>query len=137
LFVDFDNAQAVKEFERAIFLNPNYATAHQWYATGPLTALGEFDRATGELKRALELDPVSPIISGSLGLVYTMARRYDEAIAQFRDTVEMHPEFHWAHRFLAWALELKGETGEAIAEYHQAFELYDDPWCWRRSRTPR
>src|SRR5262249_55524485 len=38
LFVDFENAQAVKEFERAISLNPNYATAHHWYATGPLAA---------------------------------------------------------------------------------------------------
>jgi len=124
---DFEFAQAVKEFERAIALNPNYATAHHFYAVGTLAALGEFDRAIAEVKRALELDPVSGIISASLGTVYTMARRYDEAIAQGRETVEMHPEFYWAHRFLGLALELKGATGEAIAEYRKAFELYDDP----------
>jgi serine/threonine-protein kinase len=39
----------------------------------------------------------------------------------------MHPDFYWAHRFLGLALELKGATGEAIAEYRKAFELYDDP----------
>jgi tetratricopeptide (TPR) repeat protein len=124
---DFDFAQAVKESERAIALNPNYAPAHQFYAIGTLAALGEFDRAIAEVKRALELDPVSAIISASLGTVYTMARRYDEAIAQERETVEMHPDFYWAHRFLGLALELKGATGEAIAEYRKAFELYDDP----------
>jgi len=127
LFVDFENAQAVKEFERAISLNPNYATAHQWYATGPLAALGEFDRGTEELKRALELDPVSPIISVSLGMAYAAARRYNEAIAQLRDAAEMHPEFYWAHRFLGIALELKGDVDGGLAEYKKAFELNDDP----------
>jgi TolB-like protein/lipopolysaccharide biosynthesis regulator YciM len=126
-FFDFERAQSVKEFERAISLNPNYATAHQWYGRGPLSMVGEFDRAIAEEKRALELDPVSPIISAELGTVYTLARRYDEAIAQLRNTVEMNPEFYWGHRFLGWALELKGTMGEAIAEYHKAFELNDDP----------
>jgi serine/threonine-protein kinase len=124
---DFEFAQAAKEYERAISLNPNYATAHYFYAVGTLAALGEFDKAIAEEKRALELDPVSPIISASLGTVYTLARRYDEAIAQLRETVEMYPEFYWAHRFLGLSLELKGATGEAIAEYRKAFELYDDP----------
>jgi serine/threonine-protein kinase len=126
-FVDFENAQSVKEFERAIFLNPNYAMAHHWYGGFFLSALGRFDQAIAEEKRALALDPVAPIISVGLGGSYTLARRYDEAIAQLRDTVEMHPEFYWAHRFLGRALELKGATGEAIAEYRKAFELNDDP----------
>jgi TolB-like protein/Tfp pilus assembly protein PilF len=126
-FVDFENAQSIKEFERAIFLNPNYAMAHHWYGSVLLNALGRFDQGIAEVKRALELDPVSPIFSVSLGAVYTRARRYDEAIAQLRDTVEMHPEFYWAHRFLGWALELKGATGQAMAEYRKAFELNDDP----------
>jgi len=126
-FYDFENAQSVKEFERAISLNPNYAMAHLWYGLGPLSAMGEFDRAIAEEKRALELDPVSPIINADLGTVYTLARRYDEAIAQLRDTVEMNPQFYGGHRCLGWALELKGATSEAIAEYHKAFELSDDP----------
>jgi adenylate cyclase len=126
-FINFENTQSVKEFERAISLNPNYATAHEWYGVGLLSALGEFDKAIAEVKRALELDPISPIISTDLGTVYTLARRYDEAIAQLRDTVEMNPQFYGGHRFLGWALELKGATGEAIAEYHKALELNDDP----------
>jgi TolB-like protein/lipoprotein NlpI len=126
-FVDFENAQSMKEFERAIFLNPNYAMAHHWYGGNLLNALGRFDQAIAEERRALQLDPVSPIISTTLGAVYRMARRYDEAIAQLRDAVEMHPEFYWAHRFLGMSLELKGATDEPIAEYRKAFELSDDP----------
>jgi TolB-like protein/Flp pilus assembly protein TadD len=127
LFLDFERAQSVKEFERAISLNPNYAPAHQWYGRLLLQMVGEFDRGIAEEKRALELDPVSPIISTDLGTVYTLARRYDEAIAQLRETVEMHPQFYRGHWELGLALELKGATGEAIAEYHKAFELSDDP----------
>jgi tetratricopeptide (TPR) repeat protein len=117
----------MKEFERAIELNPNYAMAHHWYGGNLLNALGRFDQAIAEVNRALALDPVSPIISTTLGAVYRMARRYDEAIAQLRETVEMYPDFYWAHRWLGVSLELKGATGEAIAEYRKAFELSDDP----------
>src|SRR5437867_4329427 len=126
-FFKFERVQSVKEFERAISLDPNYATAHQWYGRGPLAAMGEFDKPIAEEKRALELDPVSPIINADLGTVYTLARRYDEAIAQLRNTVETYPDFYWGHRFLGWALELNAASGEAIAEYHKAFELNDDP----------
>src|SRR6266513_114890 len=69
-FVDFENEQSEKEFERAISLNPNYAMAHHWYGTLLLSALGRFDQAIAELKRALELEPVLPIIGVSLGATY-------------------------------------------------------------------
>ena len=127
LFYYFELAASMKEFERAIELNPNYPTAHQWYASGPLLAAGQFDHAIAEAKRAVELDPVSPIIHAELGTVYMVARRYDDAIEELRNTVEMYPEFYWAHRFLGLALELKGATSDAIAEYKKALELSDDP----------
>src|SRR5207245_6275773 len=117
LFQYFEFTASTKEFERAIELNPNYPTAHQWYATGPLLAAGQFDHAIAEAKRAAELDPVSPIIQAELGTVYMVARRYDDAIEQLRNTVQMYPEFYWAHRFLGLALESKGATSDAIAEY--------------------
>ena len=127
LFHYFEFAASTKEFERAIELNPNYATAHQWYARTNLLMTGQFDRAIAEMKRAVELDPVSPMFQAELGGVYMVARRYDEAIEQLRNTIETDPEFYWAHRFLGLALELKGATAQAIAEYHRAFEVSDDP----------
>ena len=124
---DFDFEGSTREFERAIALNPNYATAHHWYGSGPPLSLGEFDRAIAELKRAQQLDPLSLIINADLGSGFVTARRYDDAIAQLRKTIEMDPHFYYAHWNLGEALELKGQLREAFAEYKKAAELNDDP----------
>ena len=124
---DFDFEGSTREFERAITLNPNYATAHHWYGSGPPLSLGEFDRAIAELKRAQQLDPLSLIINADLGSGFVTARRYDDAIAQLRKTIEMDPHFYYAHWNLGEALELKGKLREAFAEYKKAAKLNDDP----------
>ena len=128
LFYDFDFAGSTREFKRAITLNPNYATAHHWYGSGPPTCLGEFDRGIAELKRAQQLDPLSLIINADLGGAFVAARRYDEAITQLRKTIEMDPRFYFAHWNLGEALELKGQLPEAVAEYKKAAELDEDPF---------
>ena len=124
---DFEFEQGITEFERAVQLSPNYATAHHWFASGPLMALARSDRAIAEGKRAVELDPLSLIANAELGLVYLYARRYDEAIAQFRKTIELDSRFYLAHYELGTALLLKGQSTEAIAAYRTAVELNDDP----------
>ena len=67
------------------------------------------------------------IINADLGVAFATARRYDEAIAQLRKTIEMDPRFYYAHWNLGVALELKGKLREALAEYKEAAELDDDP----------
>jgi TolB-like protein/Tfp pilus assembly protein PilF len=124
----FDFAGSIREFERAIQLNPNYATAHHWFGDGPLLAVGQFDRAIAEGKRALELDPLSVIITADLGANYLVARRYDEAIEQFHKAIDLDPRFYYTHWNLAEALEMKGNLREALAEYKKAVELDDDPF---------
>ena len=124
---DFDFAKADQEFRRGIELNPNYATAHHWYAESGLAALGRFDEAIAEMKRALGLDPLSVIINADFGTVLGTAGKYDEAIEQLRKTLEMDPDFYYAHWNLGQALELKGRTEEAIAAYKKASALDDDP----------
>src|SRR5437899_2725699 len=123
----FRGAESAREFDRSIQLDPNYATAHHWYGRLTLVMQGKLDHALVEVKRAYELDPVSPIIHTDVGAVYLMARRYDEAIEQLRSTVQMDPEFYWAHRFLGMALDLNGDTAGALAEFTKAFQLNDDP----------
>src|SRR4029077_14249727 len=59
LYSTFDFAESKREFERAIALNPNDATAHQWFGNGPLIVTGEFERPFAEGKRAVELDRLS------------------------------------------------------------------------------
>jgi TolB-like protein/class 3 adenylate cyclase/Flp pilus assembly protein TadD len=123
---DWDFAASDKEFQRAIELNPNYATAHHWYGE-TLAITGRFDEGIAESKRAQELDPLSLIINADLGEVYTFARQYDKAIELLRKTVEMDPRFYYAQWRLGQALQLKGRLNEAIAEYRKAVELNNDP----------
>jgi tetratricopeptide (TPR) repeat protein len=127
-YYDFDFSQANREFRRAIELNPNYATAHQQYGNNTLSALGRFEGAIAEGKRAVELDPLSLVINADLGMNYYYARRYDEAITQLRKTLEMDPRYYYAHVNLGEALAAKGAFDEAIGEYQQARALNDDPF---------
>src|SRR5712692_9495282 len=128
LFYDLDFAGSTREFERALALDPNYATAHHWYGGGPPLALGQFDRAITEGKRAVELDPLSLINNADLSWLYFNARRYHEAGAQARKTLEMDSRFYLAHYYLGEVLQFKGQLTEAIAEYKKAAELTDDPF---------
>jgi tetratricopeptide (TPR) repeat protein len=124
---DFDFPSSVREFEEAIRLNPNYATAHHWLGDSVLPALGQFDRANAEAKRALELDPLSVVNNIDAGTVFWITGRYQEAVAQFRKALEMDPRNYAAHWQLGQALECIGDLPGAIAEYEKSTELDDDP----------
>lgn len=124
---DGDWAGADREFRRAIELNPNYATAHQWYASY-LVMMRRFEESITEMKRAQALDPLSRIINANLGLHYYYARQYDQAIEQLRKTIDLNPDFGLAYFYMGRVLLQKGMYKEAIAEIQQARALSgDDP----------
>src|SRR5438132_3163176 len=114
---------ARRELERAIELDPNYATAHHWFGIDVLSPLGEHDHAIAELKRAVQLDPFSAVINTELGLSYIVARRYPDAVAQLRNTVELDPGFPYAHSMLGDAFVLSGQLDQAIGEYEKAHNI--------------
>jgi len=93
---DWNWAAAEKEFHRAIELNSSYATAHHWYAYY-LMAMGRQEESLAEIRRAQELDPLSLIIQRDVADLLYYARRYDEAIAQCRKTLERDPHFALAN----------------------------------------
>jgi TolB-like protein/Flp pilus assembly protein TadD len=123
----FDYPGAISEYERALQLNPNDATAHQWFANDTLANVGQNERELTEMKRAVELDPLSLVINSNLGWAYIHLGRLDEAIAQLRKTVEMDGAFYYARYALGLALELKGAIPEAISEYQKAIAITEDP----------
>ncbi|MEO6871893.1 MAG: tetratricopeptide repeat protein [Chthoniobacterales bacterium] len=123
----FDFPVSVHDFEESIRLNPNYATAHQWFGDSTLPSLGQFERANTQMKRALELDPLSVVINDDVGYVYWLTGRASEAIVQLRKTLEMDPRAYYVHRDLGQALEATGDLVGAIAEYKKATQLDDDP----------
>jgi eukaryotic-like serine/threonine-protein kinase len=124
---DWNAAEAEKEIKLAIELNPNYATARQWYGNAILLATGRFEEAIAELKHAQELDPLSLIINADLGTTLLFARRVDEAIEQFEKTIEMDENFSYAHAFLCRAYAMKNNFPAAIAECRKAESLSNDP----------
>jgi len=116
---DWNWPEAEKEFKRAISLNDNYASAHQWYANY-LAARGRFDEAIKETRRTQELDKTSLIINAHFGIVYYLGHRFDEAIAECKKTVELDPGFFVARRYLGLSYAQKGMYKEAIAEFEKA-----------------
>jgi len=124
---EWDRIGAEKELRRAIELNPNYATAHQWLGADNLAMRRRFDEALIAVRRAEELDPLSSIIGMNLGYTLFLARRYDEAIAQLNRTLSLDPSFVYAHATLGWAFHAKGMYREAITAYRKALELSYDP----------
>jgi DNA-binding winged helix-turn-helix (wHTH) protein/tetratricopeptide (TPR) repeat protein len=118
-------ADAETEFQRALAILPNYATAHHLYAD-LLCASGRFREAVTEIRRAQELDPVSLIINTDYGWILVHARQYDMAIRQLHETLELDSTFWYAHWVLGLAFEQTRRYEEGIASFLRARELSED-----------
>jgi eukaryotic-like serine/threonine-protein kinase len=112
-------AAAEREFERAIALDPGYATAHFWYGVH-LAARGRTEKAISEVKQARALDPLSPIIHAGVAWIHHLARRYDEAMEDARKSLEIDPAFLIGHFRLGAAYERKASYDDAIDEIRKA-----------------
>jgi len=115
-------AEADKEFKRAIELNPNYATAHQWYHVY-YRILDRLDEAFAEIKRAQQLDPLSSIITINVGDLYALKGDLNSAIEEYKKIIDLDPSFPRAHAHLGLAYLRQGHQQEAIAELQKGVEL--------------
>ena len=119
---EYDWKSGEKELRRAIELNPNYATAHQWLSS----VLGQTKRsqdALAEIKRSADLDPLSPIIAVNVGFQLFLDRQFDESIAAFRQTLALHPDFAVAQEGLCASYNSKRDFQQALQACKKAFEL--------------
>jgi tetratricopeptide (TPR) repeat protein len=122
LTYDWDWTGAEVEFKRSLALNPGYAHGHHWYAHLLLSG-GRREEALAESNRALELDPVSPIINLHLGWHYLYTRQYDRALEQLAKTLELDPDYALAHWYRGLAYEQKKMYPEALREMGRAKDL--------------
>ena len=109
-------------YERAIEMNPSYATARQWYAEA-LSELGRHEEAIAEIKRAQALDPLSLIIRAVASNIYCCARDYDKALATAQEAIDMNPNFAVAWREHALTSAIAGDHEQAIHSLRRFNEL--------------
>jgi len=132
---DWDWKTAEAEYRRAIALNPNYATAHHWYAEY-LALMGRFDEAGVEIEQARVLDPLSLVIATDHGVILYYARQYDCAIEQLRAVLEMDPASGRAGKTMDVARLERGMRAEVLAHLEILRPLTEgpaesaNPWFW-------
>ncbi len=114
-WLDWDWTGAEKSLREAIRLSPNYATAYQWLGHF-LAERGSVEEGITLLRKALDLDPLSPIINVNYGDMMYYMRDYDSAIAQYRHTLDIAPGFLLARQELGLAYLMKGMYAEALEE---------------------
>ncbi len=114
--------EAEREFKRAIELNPNYSNAHHWYSAF-LRMAGRLNESMTEIKRAQQLDPLSPIINVNVGNLYILLNGdVNAAVGEYKKAIELDPNFPRAHEDLGAAYLRLGRGPEAIAEFQKAAE---------------
>jgi serine/threonine-protein kinase len=119
----WDWVGAEEAYRRAIELNPNYATAHHWYAFY-LRDMRRFEEAAEEILIAQNLDPLSLIIEANVGLIaYAHRGQLDKAIEVLRRLIDTAPDFLPAHERLAYVYDLAGRAEEAATEWIRTYEI--------------
>ena len=120
---DWDWAGAEREFQRAIALNPRYATAHHWYAMSCLVPLGRLDEALDEMILAQSIDPVSSIVARDLAAIHFYRRDFETALEQCDHTIELNPHFAPAYWLLGVIQEQRQDFDESAAAFQRAVYL--------------
>ena len=113
---------AEQHFKRALELNPNYANAHNFYASY-LMSRGRIDESIAASNRARELDPFSLAINVQRGFLLENARRYGEAIEQLRAVIAMDPNHYQAYWSLGHTYAANKQFDEAVTAAEKAVQL--------------
>src|SRR5580658_9449327 len=115
-----------REFKRAVELNPDYAEAHQWYATA-LMSMGRLQQASDEMQRARELQPTSRSILADQGLLLFYQGKREQAIEQLLQVEADEPAFRSAHVYLAGIYFVAKDCKNYLSEARKMAESSRDP----------
>ncbi|MGO9009197.1 MAG: winged helix-turn-helix domain-containing protein [Bryobacteraceae bacterium] len=127
LFHVWDWAGAKRELDRAVELNPNDASAHDWLSHY-FIAMGQFDASLAQSKAALEIDPLNSLRRAHMVWHLLLSRRYDDVISRSPRLVQEAPDFIGVLAFLGTAYEQKGMLPDAIAAFQKLLEAqHGDP----------
>ena len=121
---------AESEFQQALQLGANYATAHHWYSQ-LLVARGRFSEAIAQIELARRTDPLSPAINAYVPYIYLAARDYRRALEEARSAVLLDPYSALAHWQLGRAALFCGMTGEAVNSLETASQLAGQLSMWQ------
>ncbi len=117
--------EAEKSYLTAASLNPNYATAHQWYGLC-LTLQGRFEEAMREIRLAQQLDPMSLIINANAGYTLYFAREYEQAISELEKVRELDPNFPLTYQILGYIYGQQGSPAKSVEVLTKAVDLAPD-----------
>lgn len=120
---DWDWTGAARAFQRAIQLNPRYATGRHWYAMSCLVPMGRLDEALEEMRLAQSLDPVSSIIARDIAVLQCYCRDFEAALDQCDHTIELNPHFAPAYLTLGLIQEQRKDFDESAAAFRRAVDL--------------
>lgn len=118
-YVDWEWEKADDAFQRALALNPNYSTAHQYYAEY-LSIVGQHEKARMHINRAVELDPLSFVIRNINARIYFNQGKFEEALRELDICDEIQEGHRWTYswRFYCyWQLGQQDPAFEALREY--------------------
>jgi serine/threonine protein kinase/Tfp pilus assembly protein PilF len=120
---DWDWAAAGENFARILKTGGSLAAVHFHYGLDYLTPLGRLEEALGHLRRALQLDPLSPIVHTAVGGCLYRMRRYNDSAATLRGTLLANPAFGHTHWSLGRVLLEQGLFDEALKRFEDAVRI--------------
>lgn len=119
LLYDWDWPRAEQEFLRAIQLKDSYSTAHFWYACY-LWSMGRVAESVDQASRAQALAQLSPVVNANLGWALYFERRYDEAITQCRNALDLDTHALMTYTVLGQAYAAASQYDDAISALENA-----------------
>ncbi|MGB5873687.1 MAG: protein kinase [Bacteroidota bacterium] len=133
LYQDWDLSAAGDAFRRVIDLNPNLADAHAHFAWYHLL-YGRKDEAFAEIKRAQELDPLTPLWTAWRGWIFWWSGEYEKAKEEAKKAIEINPNFPWGLYVLGGVLAEEGKFPEAN-EVHEKLAANAPYLSWALGHT--